>query len=259
MPSLRELQQGFADAVLGPPDAPPAFDVSPPRTGAERIAIYRTALLANYRRALSASYPVVKRLTGAPFFHATVDAFARAHPSTSGDLNIYGDTFAGFLADYAPAADLPYLPDVARLEWAIDEAQRAADAARAPGAVLAALSVAPAGRLPSLELSLEPSCRLVASAYPILRIWQVNQPDHEGDDRVTLDEGGDTLLIRRDADGVSLQRLAAGEFAWLVALAEGASLGTAIDDAQAADPNFDLGVALRAHVAAGTIAAVEAG
>ena len=64
MPSLRELQQGFADAVLGPPDAPPAFDVSPPRTGAERIAIYRTALLANYRRALSASYPVVKRLTG---------------------------------------------------------------------------------------------------------------------------------------------------------------------------------------------------
>src|SRR5207253_290805 len=122
---------------------------------AERIAIYRSTIQANYRKALAATYPVVMRLTGAPFFHAAVDAYAVAMPSASGDLNVYGDRFGEFLAHYAPAANLPYLADVARLEWAIDEASRAPDAAREPGAVIAALSAARADRLPALRLRLE--------------------------------------------------------------------------------------------------------
>jgi len=259
MPSLRELQRGFADAVFGPPGVAPGFGVVPPETGAERIAIYRTALFANYRNALSATYPVVKRLTGAAFFHAAVDAFVRAHPSVSGDLNVYGGAFGDFLAGYAPAAELPYLPDVARLEWAIDEAQRAPDSVRAPEAVLAALAAVPGESLPELRFVLDTSCRLVASNYPILRIWQVNQPDHGGDDQVMLDEGADTLRVGREARGVALERLGAGDFAWLAALASAAPLGAAIEAAQTADAHFDLGVALRTHIATGTIAAVAAG
>ncbi len=259
MPSLRELQQRFADAVFAPSGTPPAFAVVPHDAGAERIAIYRTALFANYRNALSATYPVVKRLTGAAFFHAAVDAFVRAHPSVSGDLNVYGGAFGDFLTAYAPAAELRYLPDVARLEWAIDEAQRAADTVRTPETVLAALTAVPGESLPELRFALDASCRLVASAYPVLRVWQVNQPDHVGDDRVMLDEGADALLVRRDPRGIALERLAAGDFAWLAALANSAPLGAAIDAAQFADASFDLGIALRTHIAAGTIAAVAAG
>jgi hypothetical protein len=211
---------------------------------------------ARDRNALAATFPVVKRLVGAPFFHAAVDAFAAAHPSGSGDLNIYGDRFGAFLGTYPPAADLPYLPDVARLEWAIDEANRAKDAPRVPEAVLAALAIAPPERLPHLRLTLDPSCRLVASRFPILRIWQANQPDFVGDDRTSLDRGGDALLIRRDPQGVALERLAPGEHGWLAALAAGATLGAAIDAAQAAESTFDLGATLRAHIAAGTFIAV---
>jgi hypothetical protein len=256
MPSLRELQQRFADAAFAPHGTAPEFGVVPPADGAQRIGIYRTALFANYRNALSASYPVVLRLTGAPFFHAAVDVFVRARPSNSGDLNVYGDAFGDFLADYAPAAALPYLPDVARLEWAQDDAHRARDTLPVPESVLATLAAAPADRLPLLRLALEPSCRLIASPFPVLRIWQVNQPGFEGDARVLLDEGGDTLLVRRDVHGVSIERIGAGDFAWLAALSGGAPLGAAIDAAQAADATFDLGAALSAHIAAGTIAAV---
>ena len=78
-----------------------------------------------------------------PFFNAAVDAYVRACPSTSGDLNVYGDAFGEFLAGYPPAADLPYLPDVARLEWAVDEAGRAADRDGSPEGVLAALAGVP--------------------------------------------------------------------------------------------------------------------
>jgi hypothetical protein len=256
MPSLRDLQQAFADAVLDADGNMPSIAIDPPLDGAARLAIYRTAIFANYRNALGATYPVLKRLVGAPFFHTAVDAFVRAHPSTGGDLNVYGDGFGRFLEGYAPAATLPYLADVARLEWAIDEAARAPDRDRAPERVLAELKVVAPDRLPALRFTLEPSCRLVASRFPIRRIWQVNQPDHDGDERVSLEEGADTLLVRRDALGVSLERIGAGEYAWLSALAAAVPLGDAIEAAQAADATFDLGSALRSHIASGTIASV---
>src|SRR5207244_11506881 len=143
--------------------------------------IYRRTIFAHYHNALSSTYPAVKRLTGAPFLHAAADSFAQAQPSQSGDLNIYGGSLGEFLATYPPAADLPYLADVARLEWAIDEAHRAAEGTCTPETVLAALAVAPPARLPALRLRLEPSCRLVASPFPILRIWRTNQSGYSGD------------------------------------------------------------------------------
>jgi len=229
MPSLRETQLEFA-AALSAPAATEADDADLE----VRVAIYRANGRSNYRNALAASYPVVRRLTGALFFDAAVDAFVVAHPPVSGDLNVYGEHFAVFLERYAPAADLPYLPDVARLEWAIDEANRAADAPRVPDAVLAALSSVAPERLPNVRLALDPSCRLLRSRYPILRIWRANQPDRAGDERIVLDEGGVALVVRRD------------------------TLGAAIEAAVAKDPSFDLGASLRAHIAAGTIATAAA-
>ena len=255
MSSLHEIQQRFADAVMSSGVAPD-FVAGSPALARERLAIYRRTIFANYRKALAASYPVVRRLTGATFFQAAVDAFVQIRPSTSGDLNIYGTDFGDFLAGYSPAAHLPYLADVARLEWAIDEAQRARDAVHVPEAVLAALAAVAPERLPSLRFELDPSCRLLASPYPILRIWRTNQPGYEGNDRVMLDEGGDALLVRRGADGVSIERLGSGAHAWLAALHAGATLGASIEAAQRADPMFDLGVALREHIAAGTIITV---
>jgi hypothetical protein len=259
MPSLAELQRSFAEAIFAPDGDAPAFALDRTENGADRFAIYRRAIFANYRNALGATYPVVQRLVGAAVFRAAVDAYVRAQPSTCGDLNDYGDTFAAFLATYPPAAGLPHLSDVARLEWAIDGASRAADANGTPDEVLAALAAVPAERLPDARLRLAPSCRLLTSVWPVFRIWQVNQPDHAGDDHVRLDPAGEALLVRRDAAGVAVLRLAAGDFAWLATLAGGATLAAAIDAATRADAAFDLGRALHAHVAGGTIAGIATG
>ena len=101
------------------------------------IAPYRHSIRRNYRNALGATYRVVKRLVGEPFFNAAVDAYVAAHPSGCADLNVYGDRFDRFLADYPPARTLPYLPDVARLEWAIDRVHNAAETFTSPQDVLA--------------------------------------------------------------------------------------------------------------------------
>ena len=253
MPSLRDLQLRFADAVLAVDGNAPALALAGGTTGAERIGVYRRTIRSNYRNALGATYPVVRRLVDAPFFHAAVDAYVAAHPSRSGDLNEYGATFGDFLAGYRPASDLPYLPDVARLEWAIDEASRAADSSASPDEVLGTLARVRAERLPALRIEMDPSCRTIASSFPVFRIWQVNQPDHNGELRVDFDSSPDRLRIRRESNGVALERLGAGEFAWLAALMEGAALAAAIDLARDADAAFDFGVALRRFIGDGTI------
>jgi hypothetical protein len=256
MPSLREQQSRFAAALLGRAEANPPAGLFSGLDGPERLSIYRNNVFSNYRNALGTSYPVVCRLVGRSFFDTAVDAFVMARPSTSGDLNVYGRDFGDYLAGYPYASNLPYLADVARLEWAIDEAQRAPDCDRAPREVLQALGAVDRDLLPSITIALDPSCRLVASSFPLLHIWRVNQPDYQGEVRVDLNEGADHLLVRRDDGAVVIETLGAGPFALLRSFQRGGALGTAFAAAQDADSTFDLGTTLGAHIGAGTIASI---
>jgi hypothetical protein len=221
---------------------------------AARLAIYRNNVFSNYRKALREAYPVVLRLVGEDFFRQACDAYARECPSQSGDLNDFGDRFPEFLAHYAPAAGLAYLADVAGLEWAVERALYAADAPRLAAAELAAF---PPDRLTDLRLDLQPAAQLLASEYPIARIWEVNQPGFSGDQSVSLDQGGDRVLVRRRDLGVEVVRLDADEYVWLSALQCGATLGEAYVEAAQAISQFDLEACLRRHVLGGTFAAAH--
>ena len=257
MRSLRELQRAFCAATLfGDSAALASLDiVGGALHPAARIAVYRNNVLGNYGKALAATYPVVRRLVGESFFAAVVEHFVRGCPSKRGDVNRYGGELATFLASYAPARDLVYLPDVARLEWAIDQANIAGDAAVFDVDALG--GVPPAARA-SLRFALHPSARLVVSAYPILRIWTVNQPGRTGQDRVDLGEGGDTLLVLRGSAGVCIERIGKGDHALLAALATDAALADATARASEVEPGFDLAAALRRHVVGRTIVSFRA-
>jgi hypothetical protein len=257
MPSLREIQRGFsATTVFGDNASIASLGIVAGDVGAaERIAIYRNNVLGNYRKALAATYPVVHRLVGATFFNAAVEAFVRAHPSLRGDVNRYGGELARFLSAYPPARELAYLPDVARLEWAIDQASIAADGATLD---LATLATVPETTLGELRFKFHPSAQLIASPYPIFHIWQVNQPGHTVDDRVDLGESGDALLIVRSTNGVTVERLSPGSYAFLFALARNLRLADAVERAVAVESSFDLATTLRNHVAAQTLVAFRA-
>jgi hypothetical protein len=246
MPSLPELQRRFADAIAG--------DSTPAAPGFE---VYRRSIEANYRRALAATYPVVRALVGAPFFDAAVDAFAAAHPSISGDLNVYGDAFAPFVARHAPASTLPYLPDVARLEWALDESARAADVESDPQALIAAISVIEDDAIGNMHLTLHPSCRRVASSFPVFEIWTAHQPGQDPGMQVDASAGATGhVLVRRSAHAPLVERITAAESAWLGALAGGADFSWALGQALQVDPEFDLGQALQSRVMDGTVSSL---
>ena len=129
MPCLPELQRAFSAALedAGCAEvAAQAFRGTVERNVA-RLAVYRGNVYANCTKALASAFPVVRKIVGEEFFEALAREFVHRHPSRSGDLNRYGDVFADFLAVFPHTADLPYLPDVARMEWLVHRAHFAED------------------------------------------------------------------------------------------------------------------------------------
>jgi len=255
MPCLRELQSAFARALIERNDSQGVADwiVSTSALDARaRIEVYRNTIFSNYRSTLRAVYPVIRALVGDAFFDHACDAYTLQHPSRSGDLNDFGGEFGAFLTDWPSAAQLAYLGDVARLEWAVECVFHCADAERLD---LHALALVPDRELPSLRFELHPASRIVCSPYPILRIWQVNQPGFADDQAVQLDAGGDALLVIRRLDCVELERLSAGELSLLQALASHETLARAHAQALEADASLDLGALLQHHVLSGSLIA----
>jgi hypothetical protein len=240
MPALPEAQRRLAAAVFEDDAAVLAQVRVNGLEPARRLAVYRNNTLKGLALALADGFPVVRRLVGDEFFAAMARAFVRRHPPASGCLLDYGAELAGFIESFEPAAALPYLPDVARLEWAWHLAFHAEDAAPLRPE---ALQTAPPEQEGDIRLRLHPSARLLASAWPVLRIFEANQPGRDG--RVDLDRGTGcrALVVRPDLD-VELHALQAGEFALLQALDRGCGLVAAFEQASAAEPGFDLTSAL---------------
>ena len=240
---LREWQCRFADTIIAGGDASAALIRDGKLSAARRIEVYRHNVFSNLRGALKDVYPVTLRIVGEAFFSCAADRYVRETPSTSGDLNQFGRKWPDFLAAYPPVCELPYLPDVARLEWAWHECFHAADALPLDLSCLAAFEPERHG---ALVFRLHPAVRLLTSAYPLVRIWQVNQVDFIGDMAIDWSQDGDALLVRRDgfdeAEGVAvtIQALPAGAWQFLRGLQQGFVLASAVSAAIETDDSFDL-------------------
>ncbi len=250
MPSLAELQQQFVAQLLRPDGDLPESIRPNGLSSAARLGVYRNNTLTGLGKALAAIYPVVERLVGEDFFRHAARVFIRRHPSHCGDVGEYGAGFADFLAEFEPARALGYLPDVAQLEWARHRAARAADHDPLD---LAALARVTPDDYESLYFALHPSVRLLESDYPVLRIWQVNQPDYAEEDRVDLREGGCRLLIWRQGLALRQRALPPGEYRLLQALAEELDFGSACEPALAAEPDCGIGELLPRWIVDGVI------
>lgn len=258
MPDLRTLQSAFAGVLAAPtlPAVPDGVFAGARPALADRLALYRGNVAANARKALAAAYPIIGKLVGEAFFDGLAREFARHAPSKAGDLNVFGEGFAGFLATFPPARELPYLPDVARLEWAIHRAYYAADAEPLDPARLAQVPPEAQG---SLRLRLHPACALLASPWPLARIWEVHRDDHEGDVAVAFEPKTHYCLVHRPAWRVMVGSLEAGPHLFLESVLAGHGLEEAVIRALAVDATFDLGHALATWIDAAVIVDIVTG
>ncbi|MBS0193588.1 MAG: putative DNA-binding domain-containing protein [Proteobacteria bacterium] len=239
---LESLQRDFAaalhDRTCTPTLLPSLLD--PDGRAAERVALYRGNLVTAWRKALASAYPVLRAIVGTEFFDALAHVYGHAHPSVSGDLNHFGEHMPAFLADFAPAQSLPYLPEVAALEWLAHRAHYAADAISVSRNTIAALT--PDALLDAC-FAVHPACTWLDSRFPLATIWRAHQLDA---DDVLPDQpsAGEIALVVRPYWRVDVVAAQPAEIAALAVLRRGEPLHMALAAALAIAPEFNLVQAL---------------
>jgi len=248
---LRELQIRFANCLFNPhADSVLGFVEVDGFSALERVQIYRNNLFISLTNALQAIYPSVQRLVGEGFFKYLAHSYIRAHPSQSGNLHDFGQELAAFIVQFAPAATVPYLADVAKLEWAQHEVFHAADHSPLD---LGRLSAVPDELRTELRFCFHPASKLISSPYPVLSIWQACRDEHETVRTIGANDESEQILVVRQQGKIELHRLARAEYAFLKALADSYRLGTAYERATEVDQRFDLATTLQKHIALSTL------
>jgi hypothetical protein len=246
MPTLLDTQRAMFHAlVLRDGEGAASQIIGDALSPAERLDIYRNTFFSGLTTALRISYPAVQRLVGEEFFGGAAQRFIEAHPPQTAYLNAYGAEFADFLAQFQPAASLPYLADVARLEWAVNVALHAENVAPLDADTLASIANVPPEHLVLIP---HPSVALLQLDYPATAIWRaVLSEDDSALDALDLSAGPEWVMVERAADGIEVIPLAESEWRFTAALCAGQTFAKGVEAASDAD----IPLLFAQHLAAG--------
>ena len=157
MSELARMQAGMKAAIVAgdePDVAVLEAVVAGKLTSAQRMRVHQN----NYRQSLAAAllsiFPVAQVFVGEAFMKGVASKYVASEPPGVPMLSAYGATFAAFLDDFPPVAQVPYLPDIIRLEWAVH-----------------ALQVALEQPVHEGPIRLSPNARVIDSRYPVLNLW----------------------------------------------------------------------------------------
>ncbi len=166
------LRQGELLALLqGKAMAPDAGLAGLADAQSHGLDVYRANAAALAARALAAAFPTVEQLMGPKSFATLARAHWFAHPPARGDLGWWGEDFPTAMEQDSQLSEEAYLPDVARLDWAVHRASFAADDQAAPEGLPLLGEADPQ----QLHLRLRAGTAVIASAYPIVEIWRAHQ------------------------------------------------------------------------------------
>lgn len=249
--TLASFQDAFSRALLTP-GAEPAGPLAS-LMGQPGFAVYRNTVMKGCIDALSANYPSVVRLVGDEWFGAAATEYILAHPPRDTRLLELGADFAGFLEGFGPAAELPYLPGVARLDRFWTESHSAPDEPTASPSALAGLAPE---RLAGTVLCPHAAARWAwFDEMPIHSIWCRNRQPQEPSGELAWQ--GEASLLTRPAGAVQWTALDRAGCAFLDACAEGLCLGEAAGAALELDSQADLALLLSRLLAAGAFGAPQ--
>jgi hypothetical protein len=229
MSTLREIQRAVARSILSSDDSEALRHIADDTiAAADRLSIYRNNAAATLVGALRLAYPVVEKLVGPEFFEGAARVFIERHPPRTAYLNDCGSELADFLGVFPAAAELAYLPDVARLEWAVNSSLNAPDV---PALEPAALAGVAESEHDHVRFVPHPSVRLLSVRYPVDVIWRAVLG---GDDAalagIKLTVEPIWLLVHRGNEGVAVRRLTQEEVRLTTILCSGAALSEAVRD-----------------------------
>lgn len=254
---LNEIQTRFHNTLLNREATEPRALAGLLREGGiplqNRLQVYRDNVIAGLTKVLAESFPVTDVLVGRGFFEGMARAFILAHPPAQGCLTWYGAGFDVFVEYYEPAKTLAYLPDVARMEIAMNEAYYAPDDKPLTPEHLARTSP---DNLSETVLQLRASVRLIRSDFPLNTIRVFCEA---GQSEGTLDivSGGENLLIWRPFLKTEVTVVDQADWDMMTSLQGGAALGPAVGRTLEKHPGFDFQGFLGRYLALEALAALD--
>ncbi len=252
--SWRDTQQVFAGALRDAVrEVPEAVGPRDPVVPTARFNVYRNNSAVSLTEAVADNYPVVCELVDEKFFTAMARTFVADHLPASPVLLEYGGDFPGFIDSFEPARSLPFLGDVARIEWAWLEAYHSQDA---PSLRADALQSIGGDEIGDARIGLHPSTRLVRSDWPAVSIWSAHQAETAAERERAMQqisrEAECALIVRPDFD-VNVHLIQPAIWQLLDAFGAGATISEAaarLDDANADEFGAMLGFIFSTGVAA---------
>ena len=252
-PSQREFAQALFDPQQPCPAGLRSWNGADP---AARFAVHRNNAVSSLVEALADTFPVTRQLVGEAFFGAMARLFVLDAPPRSPLLGQYGDGFPAFVERFEPAQGLPYLADVARLEFLRVRAFHAADAAVLSADDIARHLLDPQA-LPGSLVAFHPSAAVLTSRYAIVALWAAHQG--VGDIAEVDPSRPQSALVLRQQDDAAVIAIERGSALFFQRLMDRATLGVANAAAAAFDEGFDLAASLGILVGHGALSAWHPG
>ena len=200
-----------------------------------RFGIYRNNVVSALTNAIRVRYPVVEQLVGHEFFAMMGRAYGSEYKPNSAMLINYGAEFPDFVSNFAPAAPVPYLADVAKLESAWWMAYHAGDTAPLNKGALAALAPEAWGET---HLRFLPYVRVLSFEYSAVSIWRGHH--NNGLTMPTLVSKAEYALVHREISQVIVHTLTKTMHLFLDVIAHGGTLLDAYEVANNSDELFDV-------------------
>jgi hypothetical protein len=232
VPSLSETQRTFARAFTDPRGVDPVLSGpeggllrasavdAPPLPLRLRLAVYADGYFWRLLESLGADFRAVKTVLGDEDFQRLIADYLLENPSASPRINDLGGRLPGFLKTHASARRLPFLPDLAALEWAVLQALLTD---RLPPLDPAALSAVSEDDWPRARLTLDATVTLLDLSWPVERLWRSARRGNKV--RAPAKAVPQFLLVWRHDDGSQVRVLPRLEFSALLKIAQGQSLG----------------------------------
>ena len=222
---LHEFQTAFLNDIYAGTRHSATYLSSRKHCTADRLSIYRNNTLQGLNDILTGTYPVIHKLVGKAYFETMAHHYIVENPQPAGNRHSFGAELVTFLSHYEPALSLPYLPDIAKIEWAYFQALLADDAVSLNAQDLSQVTA----EQPDYKLRLHPSARLVGQNYNALEIWRAQQ--QETISLVRLQQNPQRLLIWRDlTDKILITPVSHGMTVLLECCEKGMSLVHALSE-----------------------------
>ena len=119
---LNELQYQFSDALLYKNELVSAqIKNKKAFSNNELLQIHRNNFIMGVTESLSATYQHTLALVGEAFFNAVTRQFILQHPPHENNMMTYGVGFSDFLGTLTQLKSLPYVAEMARFEWLLEQ------------------------------------------------------------------------------------------------------------------------------------------